>query len=67
MELLAIPLGHQKTVAKWLVISQTRRTRKIAALKVRNPLGAKAPVELSAPHMWVYVSKIFRVQRRMAT
>jgi len=28
MELLAIPLGFQKTKAKWLVISQTRRPQK---------------------------------------
>jgi len=25
IQLLATPLGHQKTVAKWLVISETRR------------------------------------------
>jgi hypothetical protein len=31
MKLLAIPLGNQKTVAKWLVISQTRRAKKIEA------------------------------------
>jgi hypothetical protein len=31
MELLAIPLGHQKTVTKWLATSQTRRTKIIAA------------------------------------
>jgi len=30
MEQLAIPLGRQKTAAKWLVISQTRREQKIA-------------------------------------
>ena len=30
MKLLAIPLGHQKTVAKWMVISKTRREQKIA-------------------------------------
>jgi len=30
MKQLAIPLGHQKTVSKWLVISQTRRENKIA-------------------------------------
>jgi hypothetical protein len=28
MKLLAIPLGHQKTVAKWLVISQARRAKR---------------------------------------
>ena len=28
MELLAIPLGHQKTVTKWLVISEIRREQK---------------------------------------
>src|SRR4030067_3300682 len=50
MKLLAIPLGYQKTVTKWLVISQTRRTAKVAA-----------------PHTSWYASKIFRVQRSMAT
>ena len=30
MKQLAIPLGRQKTAAKWLVISQTRREQKIA-------------------------------------
>ena len=29
-ELLAIPLGCQKTPTKWLVISETRREQKIA-------------------------------------
>ncbi len=29
MEQLAIPLGRQKTAAKWLVISQTRRKQQI--------------------------------------
>lgn len=31
MYLLAIPLGNQTTVTKWLVISQTRRAKKIEA------------------------------------
>ena len=29
MKQLAIPLGRQKTAAKWLVISQTRRAQKM--------------------------------------
>ena len=36
MELPAIPLGHQKAVAKWLVVSQTRRERKIATLHMSD-------------------------------
>jgi hypothetical protein len=30
IKLLAIPLGHQKTVAKWLVITETRREANLA-------------------------------------
>jgi hypothetical protein len=36
MEQLAIPLGHQTTVTKWMVISKTRREQKNRAPHMRS-------------------------------
>ncbi len=39
MKQLAIPLGRQKTAAKWLVISQTKREQKIMTTHMFDMLG----------------------------
>jgi hypothetical protein len=49
MKLLAIPLSHQRTVAKWLVISQTRRARLRVAVKTHA--GVMSEPKIAAPHM----------------
>ena len=45
---IAIPLGHQKTVTKWLVINKTRRERR-GKQAIRE---ADARKNLSAPYLF---------------
>jgi hypothetical protein len=36
MKQLAIPLGHQRTVTKWLVISEARREENLSAPHIKH-------------------------------
>ena len=55
MGLLAIPLGYPKTVAKWLVISETRREQKNAATHILGYVSKKIFLQhRSWNEMWIF-------------